>query len=269
MTLQHFGKEYGSNASENYERFFVPAIGAPLARDLMDYAMIQPGERVFDVACGTGIVARLALEQADDIGSVVGLDINPGMLAVARAVSPPQIDWYEASMENIPLQDNLFDVVLCQASLMFVPDKQKALNEMYRVLAPGGRVLVNAPGPASHIWKALIETFNKFIGPEAAGFIKRVFYLHNADEMRQLMISAGFNNITITKYIKKFKLPASKDFLWQYVKSTPLGAMLSDADEDTLSELENEIVGRWSGFEEEGNLSDQLSIMVASAHKVA
>ncbi|NNE35831.1 MAG: methyltransferase domain-containing protein, partial [Rhodothermales bacterium] len=87
MAEPHFGKAYAGNPPTNYERFFVPAIGAPLAADLIDIAAIGAGESVLDVACGTGVVARLASQRVGETGTVAGLDLNPGMLAVARSVA--------------------------------------------------------------------------------------------------------------------------------------------------------------------------------------
>src|SRR5919206_4406405 len=98
---------YAASAAENYERYFVPAIGAPLASELVELAALHHGERVLDVACGTGVVARLAAERVGGSGSVVGIDINPGMLAGARAGDPgaAAIEWYEASADALPLPD--------------------------------------------------------------------------------------------------------------------------------------------------------------------
>ena len=129
-------RTFSDNAAENYERYFVPAIGAPIARDLVDRAALRAGERILDVACGTGIVARLAAEEVGATGTVAGLDVNPGMLAVARSVIPDQttIDWHEASAEAMPLPNGVFDVVLCQMGLQFAPDKAAALAEMRRVI---------------------------------------------------------------------------------------------------------------------------------------
>lgn len=267
MSQHDFGGEYSSNAAENYEHFFVPVIGAPLARDLIARALLKPGERVLDVACGTGIVTRMASEKVGASGAVTGLDLNPGMLAVAKKVSPPGIEWSQASADEIPLPDKSFDVVFCQVSLQFMPDKQKAINEIYRVLAPGGRVLVNVPGPASTIFQELIETLEHNISSEASGFIKQVFSFHNPAEMRQLMAHAGFNEINISTYNKTFKLPAAKDFLWQYIKATPLGATLAEVEEHKLKRLENKVLRRWHHFEEDGHLIDHLDIMLAQAHK--
>jgi SAM-dependent methyltransferase len=91
---------FSATAAENYECYFVPAIGAPLAADLVELAALRPCERVLDVACGTGVVARHALERVGDRGRVVGTDINAGMLAVARAVVVAQLD----EEGRVPLQ---------------------------------------------------------------------------------------------------------------------------------------------------------------------
>lgn len=166
---------YGGSPPENYERYFVPAIGEPVARDLIDRAALRAGERVLDVACGTGIVARLAAEQVGETGTVAGLDVNPGMLAVARSVTPPEtsIDWHEASAEDMPLPDDVFDVVLCQMGLQFMADKPAALSEMRRVLAPGGRIILNAPGRPPRRWRSWPRRSQPTSGPRSPGSCTR------------------------------------------------------------------------------------------------
>src|SRR5215213_7246492 len=102
------------SAAELYERYLVPAITALWAADLVERAAPQPGERVLDIACGTGIVARMAANRMG-VGQVVGLDLNPGMLAVARsglAGHHPPIEWQEGSALDLPFPDGSFDVVL-------------------------------------------------------------------------------------------------------------------------------------------------------------
>jgi SAM-dependent methyltransferase len=121
MTQQMSWKTYSGGQAANYERYFVPAIGAPLANDLIELAELRPGERVLDVACGTGVVTRLAAERVDG-AAVAGLDVNPGMLQVAREVTgDAAIEWHEASAEALPLGDETFEVVLCQMGLQFIP----------------------------------------------------------------------------------------------------------------------------------------------------
>ena len=179
---QPFGTGYSANVAHNYERFFVPAISMPLALDLIDSAALRPGERVLDVACGTGVIARLAAERVGTTGTVTGLDLNPGMLAVARSVTPATstIAWREASADAMPVPDRSFDVALCQLGLQFVPDKRAALRELRRVLVPGGRLLLNVPGPTPPFFAVVEHALARHIGPQAAAFVRVVFSLHDS-----------------------------------------------------------------------------------------
>lgn len=133
--------QVSGNAAEHYERYIVPTIFIPWSTDLLERAALQPGERVLDVACGTGVVARHAAQQVGSDGTVTGLDLNPVMLEVARtqaASSDAVVEWHQGDAGALPFDDAAFDVVLCQQGLQFFPDKVKALREMHRVLVPGG-----------------------------------------------------------------------------------------------------------------------------------
>lgn len=128
--------QLSGHGPESYEQHMVPALFAPCAASLVAQAAPQPGERVLDAACGTGIVARLVAPQVGEVGRVIGLDLNPGMLAVARALPPPSgalLTWQEGSLEALPFEDEAFDVVLCQQGLQFCPNRAGAVREMRRV----------------------------------------------------------------------------------------------------------------------------------------
>jgi SAM-dependent methyltransferase len=126
-----------NNPSEIYEQHLVPAMFEPFARDLIQSCDIRGSDRILDVACGTGIVSRLAIDYVDVIaGKVVGVDINPIMLNIARHCSAGKgIDWKEGSAMSLPFPNESFDLVICQQGLQFFPDRLKALTEMNRVLA--------------------------------------------------------------------------------------------------------------------------------------
>src|SRR5262245_23622242 len=122
--------QVAERAAELYQRYLVPAVTAPWAADLVARAQLRAGERVLDVACGTGVVARLAAERVGAGGRVVGLDVNAGMLAVARSLEPvpgAAIEWCEASVLEMPFAPATFDVALCQFGLQFFPDRPLAL----------------------------------------------------------------------------------------------------------------------------------------------
>jgi ubiquinone/menaquinone biosynthesis C-methylase UbiE len=116
-----------ASAPELYERYLVPAITSVWAIDLLDRVAPKPGESVLDIACGTGVVARLA-QQRGHSGRMVGIDLNTAMLAVARTKSET-VEWIEGSALDLPFDASSFDVVLCQLGLQFFPDRPLALKE--------------------------------------------------------------------------------------------------------------------------------------------
>ena len=130
------------SAPELYQRYLVPAITTKWAEDLVNRAQPRADEAVLDVACGTGVVARLA---AKTRANVTGLDLNGGMLTVARGVPSEgaPIEWKEGSALDLPFPADRFDVVLCQLGLQFFPDQGRALREMRRVLRQSGRAALS------------------------------------------------------------------------------------------------------------------------------
>lgn len=269
MIEPFFGKAYVGDPPANYERFFVPAIGAPLATDLLRLAALRPGERVLDAACGTGVVARLAAQRVGDAGRVAGLDISPGMLAVARSATPPEtsIEWHEASADAMPLPDASFDVVLCQMGLQFMPDKVAALREMRRVLVAGGRLVLSVPGPTPRLFTIMAEALARHVGTEAAGFVERVFSLHDEVEIRNLIGSAGFHGASVRSDAKSLRLPPPEAFLWQYVHSTPLASAVAQLDDERLGSLARDVVAKWQAFVEDRALVLEVRGVAATAEK--
>lgn len=267
MTHQPLGPPSSATPPENYERFFVPAIALPVANMLLRAAALRPGERVLDVGCGTGVVARLAAGQVRPGGAVTGLDPNPGMLAVARSVTPPElgVEWHQASAESMPLPDDAFDVVLCQMSLQFMGDRRQALREMRRVLAGGGRIALNVPGPAGPPFAILTDAMARHLGDQAAGFIRTVFSLHDEADLEGLLRDADFRDPSATAETGDLLLPGPSDFLRQYVWSTPLAAVVAGASEAARAALEREVVTAWERFGEGDGMRYRQRLVTATA----
>jgi ubiquinone/menaquinone biosynthesis C-methylase UbiE/pimeloyl-ACP methyl ester carboxylesterase len=247
---------FAKKAAESYERHFVPAIGHPVATRLIDAAGLQPGERVLDVACGTGIVTRLAADRTGTAGSVAGLDPNPAMLSVAHDVVPAEasITWHEAPAEKIPLEDRSFDVVLCGMGLQFFADRVAGLREIRRVLAPGGRFVANVPGPTPPPLQAMADGLARHVSPESALFVDAVFSLHDADELRVLMEDAGFSRVDVRSEETALELGTPGEFLWNYIQSTPIAAAAAKLTPDRRTALEREFVQTCEPFLTDGVL---------------
>lgn len=178
--------------AEVYDAQFVPALFAQWGPIVCAEAEVQAGDRVLDVACGTGALAFAAAGIAGSAGSVVGLDANPEMLAVARR-KPTQIEWVEGTAEELPFPDNCFDAVVSQFGFMFFDNKPKALAEMMRVLKPGGRLAVavcdaveNAPG-----YGAFALLLDRLFGRAIGDAFRSPFALGNRDGLLEICREAG------------------------------------------------------------------------------
>jgi ubiquinone/menaquinone biosynthesis C-methylase UbiE len=204
-----------SNPAETYESYMVPTLFAPWASYLVQAAKPQPGERVLDVACGTGIVARQIASHIGSSGSVVGIDLNPNMLSVARAAAQGEeltIEWHQGKAEKLPFPNASFDLVLCQFALMFFNDRQAALAEMRRVLANNGRLLLSVwQGMDRHpFYQKLHEVIQSRLGMSG---LQDIFALGNADELRTMLGSAGFQQTEVEPVSMTARFPNPEGFL--------------------------------------------------------
>ncbi len=228
------------DAAERYERWIVPFVTGPWAPPLLDLAGLRAGERVLDVACGTGVVSRLAARRVAPGGAVTGLDLNEGMLSVAgRLPLPPglTIDWRQGSALDLPFADRAFDVVVCQHGLMFFPDRLKALGEMRRVLTPGGRVALGVWTGPSPYFKAQREGLARYVSAEAASTSDVAFSLGDAAELGGLLEEAGFRDVGVHLVRLTLRFPEPEEFLLRHLSALPPAELVAAAGEEARAAL--------------------------------
>lgn len=203
--------------AEAYEQFLVPAIFQPWAHAVLSAHPPRPGSCVLDVACGTGIGARLAAPIVGRSGRIAGLDSDEAALSVARAsgrsVEGPPIDWHLASALKMPFGDRQFDYLLCLEGIQFFPDRSAALREMRRVLRPGGSLVASVWGPIEDNapYHALAEGLRRFVAPDAARL--PAFALTDGETIRGLMLDAGFDDVTVSRERLMFSAPSADAFV--------------------------------------------------------
>ncbi|GEL16751.1 class I SAM-dependent methyltransferase [Pseudonocardia asaccharolytica] len=216
-------------AAETYEAAFVPAFFAQWVPPLLDLAGVGPGQRILDVACGTGIVARLAADRAGD-GAVTGLDLNPAMLDVARRVRPG-ITWCQGDAVELPFPDGSFDAVLCQMALMFVPDPERAVAEMVRVAAPGGTVGIDVPAALAdqEAFAPFVAMAAGHVGPAAADLLTAYFRCGDVERLDSFLRGAGLADLTVRTVTGRYRFPSVDAAVTTEVESTPLVERLDAA----------------------------------------
>lgn len=198
-------------AATAYDEFFVPALFQEWAAEVAAAAQLQPGQCVLDVACGTGVLSREAAARVGEQGSVVGLDANPGMLAVGRQ-RHPGITWQEGKAEALPFKDAAFDAVISQFGLMFFADPVAALSEMRRVLRPGGRLAVAVWDSLSHTpaYAAVVALLEQLAGPRAADALRAPFALGSREDLANLFSDADIAGVAIATRRGKAKFPSAR-----------------------------------------------------------
>lgn len=246
MTTNTAAFQLSTDAAEAYEDKAVPAIFRQFAGYLVEEARPAPGSDVLDVACGTGIVARTVAERSGG-ARIVGVDINEGMLAVARRLRP-DLEWHHGDAADLPFQDDTFDAVLCQASLMYFPDRAEAVAEMARVTRPGGSVAVL-------VWDALenqtgylrfAEIVTDVIGPRGRGIVDSYFSLGDLDTTRTLLQQAGLEVRSATTRNGVARFGSLEKFARDEIGSTPL---VDEIDEVTVERLVRSCVAGMADFE--------------------
>ena len=269
MTTASYRSFTGTGA-ENYERYFVPAIATPVSSDLIDVAPLKPGARVLDVACGTGLVARLAAERVGPSGSVTAVDVAPEMIDVARSAPAPDgasIEWRVGDAIALDLPDDAFDVVTCQMGLMFMEDRSAAVAEMRRVLVPGGTVVVSTPGAIQPVFELMERAIVDHISPELGGFVRAVFSMHDPDEVAGLLRSAGLDAVESRESVATLRLPAPAEFLWQYINLTPMGPFVADAPDAAKAAMEQQVVETWAPYVVDGTTPVDQPMVIATGRK--
>ena len=199
------------DAAKAYEALMVPALFGQWASKVLDAAQVGKGQRVLDVACGTGILAREAASRTGSTGFVAGLDPGPGMLEAAKQLAPA-VDWRQGVAELLPFPDHSFDAVVSQFGLMFFSDRCEALRQALRVLAPEGCLAVAVWDRLDSIpaYAAEVTLLERLAGPQAAAAVRAPFVLGDRQDLAALFEDAGVASVEVTTEQGRARFPSAR-----------------------------------------------------------
>jgi ubiquinone/menaquinone biosynthesis C-methylase UbiE len=260
-------------APQLYQEFLVPAVFGPFAEDLVGRAGLERGMFVLDVACGTGALSRAAARRIGPTGQVLGVDISPGMLAVAAAqpAAPgaAPIAWAETSADELPRTARQFDAVLCQQGLQFFADRHAALRAMSAAAAPGGRVaLATWTEPEEAVaFAALAEALDLYVGPAAGGRMRQPWELEDATALAEILEAAGLEQIEVSRHTRTARFARRDDFARRLVLATPLAPTFIDAPDDRQDLIVahvTEATREWGASEIRFPMTTNIAVAVAA-----
>jgi ubiquinone/menaquinone biosynthesis C-methylase UbiE len=258
--------QLSGDAAQRYEQATIPTIMKFHTAVVFDKVPLHEGDRVLDVACGTGIVTRTAVEQFPNIASIVGVDLNPNMLDIARAHTPETtipVEWREGDICALPFPDASFDVALCQQGLQYVPDKLAALRELKRVLALGGRLAFTVWSTPHRHGAALADALRRHVNEEAATRMLAASAWNDAESIRKSVVNAGFHTIDMEIIESKSRLLSSADSVRSYIEGRVSRFLSAHEIEESLIALEQEVSATLQPY----RVGDEF-IMPSKAHLV-
>jgi ubiquinone/menaquinone biosynthesis C-methylase UbiE len=243
-TMANTRYQLEGNAPQLYERETVQTLGRPLAELMFTHVALQAGDRVLDAACGTGIVTRVAAQRFRHLAHIVGLDLNPGMLDVARVHTPTPgvpVAWRQGDLDALPFADDSFEAVLCQQGLQFVPDPGAALWEMRWVLVPGGRLAFTVFSEVPVYYAVLADALARHVSAAAATSCLSRYTLREAATLRTLVDAAGFGAITIHVLEVKRRMPASAASIVEAMARAPYARDVAAVEEAVRHAIGQEV----------------------------
>lgn len=240
--LQRRVQRYGwDKAAAYYEQYWARQL-APAQKRLLELAELRSGEKVLDVACGTGLVTLPAASMVGPGGSVVGTDISEEMVLRLREAAAqrglPQVTAERMDAEDLRLPDGTFDVALCALGLMYVPDPRKALEEMLRVLQPGGRVVAAVWGARNRCgWAEIFPIVDSRVRSEVCPMF---FQLGTADALRYTMEAAGLADVVVDRLATTLLYDSGEDACGAAFSGGPVALAYSRFDAQTSAEAQAE-----------------------------
>ena len=260
----HFGRETTANT---YRDIHLPRIFAPWARVLLELVPARSGEAVLDVATGPGTVARVAATRAGAAGRVVGVDVSPAMLAIARDWPPEPgaapIEYLESTATTMPVPDAAFDVAYCQQGLQHMSDPLAALREMRRALRPSGRLglalwvrspfglfrdVVNSLGVASD-------------GPQPSDFGR------DADKLAVALRDAGFDHVQVHQRELEAVLEGGIPQALEVASATSASVAMVDASDEQSARIREAIADALAPFTKADGVHLTSVANIASARR--
>jgi len=258
---------------KNYEKYLGPLIFEEYAKDLAHRISVPANARVLEIAAGTGMATRQLRNAIPGNIRIIVTDLNEDMLNIARREfdSDDNVEFQTANALELPFDDESFEAVACQFSVMFFPDKLKALTEAARVLKPGGRFYFNIwdSFAHNHLIKTVSRTIAEHLPADPISFYNVPYGYYEIDVIKNLLFEAGFADIDISVLPRTSSAGTAREVALGYVLGTPARLELEQISPESVPKIVDAVehaIGEEFGYT---SVSAKMQAMVFTAHLTA
>ena len=267
--LQRRIQRYGwDKAAIYYENFWQQQL-KPAQDKLLELANLQPGEKLIDIACGTGLVSFPAAEKLGPGGFVLATDISDTMVKICAETAKERklsnLQFKRMDAEELDVSDGEYDAALCALGLMYVPDPVKALKEMHRVIKPGGRAVAAVWGQRDHCgWAEIFEIVDRRVATEVCPMF---FNLGNRDVLKRSFEAAGFSNVNFEKLNTVLNYSSDEDAYGAAFAGGPVALAYHKFSDQVKNEVHIEYLGSIKSFQQGKGYAVPGEFVVAVGYK--
>ena len=261
--------QFAGSIPAAYDRYLGHVLFQPYAEDLAARLQAPEYGSVLELACGTGIVTRELRNHLPATVKLVATDLNEPMFqhAAAKFANGEAVEWQQADACSLPFGDGMFDAVVCQFGIMFVPDKALAAREARRVLKPGGVFLFNVWDAIEHneLCRIAHETIAGYFDKDPPTFYQVPFGYHDHNGIRRVLADAGFRDVRIDVVEKLSGASRAEDTATGLVQGNPVSVAIAERDPSLLPVITNAIAAALKSRFGEADLRAPLRAIVIQA----
>lgn len=261
--------QFSGSIPAAYDRYLGPLLFQPYAEDLAARLQVEENASVLELACGTGILTRVLRTHLPSTVKLIATDLNEPMFrhAADKFGEGEAVQWLQADACSLPFADRMFDAVVCQFGIMFVPDKALAAREARRVLKPGGLFLFNVWDALEHndVGRIAQETITSYFDKDPPTFYQVPFGYHDQDEIKRVLESAGFRDVRIEVVSKMAEVTSAQDVATGLVQGNPVSSAITERDPSLLPVITNAVADAITRRFGETNIRAPMRAIVVQA----
>ena len=261
--------QFSGSIPAAYDRYLGRVLFQPYAEDLAARLDVAKEGSVLELACGTGILTRVLRTQLPPSVKLTATDLNEPMFryAAVKFGDEEAVHWLQADACSLPFGDRIFDAVVCQFGIMFVPNKALAAREAHRVLKPGGSFLFNVWDALEHNALAQLthQTIGRHFDKDSPRFYEVPFGYHDQDEIERVLTEASFREIKIDIVSKVAAASRAEDVATGLVHGNPVAVEIAERDPSLLPVITKAVTQAITDRFGETNISVPMRAIVVQA----